>query len=433
MRLAWGRRAVRRRANDAFVAGAAVIQAGALAPWFASGRGVGDGLVLQAAFGATYLVAALFLFGRIVRRRRMRLSPWAWWPLALLVLATASLAWSDVPELTLRRVVALAGTIVFAAWIAETMDARRALRSVAYGLIAIAAASWLFLAVAPDVAIHASGSHAGNWRGALLHKNLLGREMALATSLSLGLAVLAPRRWRLAWLAVAGSTALLVVGARSVTGLALLGAGAATVALAALPALGERERMGRRVLIVAAIAAGALALAGLATTVLQAVGRDLSLTGRDRIWEVTIDVLRGRLWTGAGFGAFWDGPAGAQVSAALGYRVGHAHNGLLQMATSLGLPGAILLLVLYVAAWWRALRAPAMRAVGPLVLPFLVHVAVLSVSDAVMSGPNSLALTFVLALLLMRGGPAVRLPRPASASRTAPPLAPAALAHGSGP
>lgn len=395
---------LRRRTNDAFVIAVVAAQAGALAPWFASGRGVGDGLVLQGAFGAAYLVAALLLFGRLVRRRRVRVSPWMWWPLVFLGLATASLLWSDVPELTARRVVALAGTLVFAAWIAETMDPRRALRNVALGLLVIAGASFVLLAVAPQIAVHAAGSHAGNWRGALLHKNLLGREMALATTLALGMAVVAPRRWRLAWLAAAAATALLVLGARSATGLVLIAVGTLTVTLMAVPAVGQRERMGRRVLVVATIATATALVGALAVVLLDALGRDLTFTGRDRIWQVTLDVLRDRALTGAGFGAFWDGPGGAEVSAALGYSVGHAHNGLLQAATSLGIPGVLLVLTLQVGAFVRALRAPAFRAARPLALGFLLHFAVLGVSDAVMSGPNSLSLTIALALVLMRPG-----------------------------
>ena len=404
MRVAWSRAQVGRWANDVFVAGVVAVMAGALAPWFASGRGVGDGLVLQGVFGAAYLVAGLLLLVRVVRRRRVRMHAWTWWPLAFLGLATLSLLWSDVPDLTLRRVVALAGTLVFAGWISETMDARRALRSVALGLIAIAAASFVMLAVAPHVAVHASGMHAGNWRGALLHKNLLGREMALATTLALGLAVLAPRRRRAVWLGIAAATALLVLGARSATGMVLLSVGAATVMLASVPAIGQRERMGRHVLIVAALSAGVVLIGVLGVTILGALDRDLTFTGRDRIWEVTVALLRDRAWTGAGYGAFWDGPGGAAVSAALGYYVGHAHNGLLQVATALGVPGVLLLLTLYLGAIVRALRAPALRSARPLVLGFFVHVAVLSFSDAVMAGPNSLALTLTVALVLMGPG-----------------------------
>lgn len=417
-------------ANDAFVVVVVAMQAGALAPWFASGRGVGDGLVVQAAFGAAYLVAAVLLFGRIVRRRRVCFSPWLWWPLAFLGLAAASMLWSDVPALTLRRVVALAGTVVFAVWIAETMDPRRALRNVAYGLLAIAAASFVLLALAPQVAIHASGSHAGNWRGALLHKNLLGREMALATTLTLGLALLAPRRQRLAWLVAAAATALLVLGARSATGLVLLAVGVSTVTLLATPAMGQRERMGRSVLIVAALVTATAVVGALGVVLLDALGRDLTFTGRDRIWEVTIDLLRDRAWTGAGYGAFWDGPAGAQVSASLGYNVGHAHNGLIQAATSLGIPGVLLVLSLHVGAIVRAVRAPAFHAARPLALGFLLHFAVLSVSDAVMSGPNSLSLTIALALVLMR--PGVPADTSAVAERSRDPVRPARVVGADG-
>lgn len=403
MRLAISRERLGHVANEAFVALVVALQAGVLAPWFASGRGVGDGLVLQGAFGLAYAVAGLLLLVRVTRRRRVRISWWLLWLLLFLGLAATSSLWSELPGLTLRRVAALAGTLVFAVWVANTMDARRLMRSVAVGLIAIAAASYLMLALAPQLAIHSSASaHAGNWRGALLHKNLLGREMALATTLTLGLAVVAPRRQRLAWLGVATLTAVLVLGARSATGIALLVAGTGTVVLLAVPAVGARERMGRGVIVATAIIAALSLIGAFGWMALDVLGRDATFTGRDRLWQVTAEQLRGHVWTGYGYGAFWDASGGAEVSRRLGYTVGHAHNGLLQAATSLGIPGVALVLTLYLGALWRALRAPAFAAARPLVVGFLVHFALLSVTDAVMSGPNSLSLTVAVALVLMR-------------------------------
>lgn len=411
---------VGRWANDAFVALVVALQAGALAPWFASGRGVGDGLVLQGAFAAVYAVAAGLLLVRLARRRRVRATWWMLWPLAYMTLATASITWSDLPELTLRRVVALAGTLAFAWWVAETMTPRRALKNVAMGLSAIAAASFALLVLAPQIAIHQGGAHVGDWRGALLHKNLLGREMALATTLALGLAVSAWRRERRRWLLVAAATALLVLGARSATGLVLLMAGAAAMALAALPAVGARERMGRRVLVASTITLVLALVASFGWLMLDALGRDATFTGRDRIWEVTIAELGSRPWTGAGFGAFWEGPGGAAVSRALDYYVGHAHNGLLQAATSLGIPGVLMIVMVYASVFVRVLKAPGFATARPAALGFLVHVALLSVTDAIMSGPNSLSLSVVVAFALM---PARAHRQPVAASGTTAALA----------
>jgi exopolysaccharide production protein ExoQ len=393
-----------RFAPDAFVALVVALQVGILAPWFGAGRGGSDGLVVQAAFAAVYAVAALLLLLRVVRRRRVRWTRWLLWPLAYLGLAAASLLWSDLPALTLRRTVALAGTLLLAWWWAETLGPRRLLRGVAFGLLLVAAASYALLLLAPQVAVHGGASqHAGDVRGALLHKNLLGREMALATTLALGLAAAAPRR-RPGWLLAAVATAGLVAGAGSATGLVALLGGLGVVTLAALPAANAWERAGRAALVAGAVAGAALLVAAAAPRLLGWLGRDTSFTGRDRIWEVTVGLLRDRPWTGFGYGAFWEGPGGAEVSRQLGYAVGHAHNGLLQAATSLGVLGAAALLLLFGGAAWRALRAPAFRSVRPAALGLLVHVALLSITDAVMSGPNSLSLTVVLTFVLVRAG-----------------------------
>jgi exopolysaccharide production protein ExoQ len=387
------------RSNEAFVAGVVALQVGILTPWFGV-QADGEGTVQQGAFAAAYAISALLLVIRVASRRRIRASWWYLWVLAFFALATTSMLWSDLPQLTLRRVIALAGTLVFAVWVAETMTPRRMFRSVVLGLLLVAAASYVTLAVAPQRAIHGGGSHVGNWRGALWHKNLLGREMALATTLTLASAAVAPRRQRRALLVAAGLAATLVIGARSVTGIVLLVAGVATVILAALPAADARERLGRTVLWVTAVVAGSAVIWAFGAVALDALGRDLTFTGRDRVWEVTYDVLRERVWTGHGFGAFWDGPGGAEVSRVLDYRVVHAHNGLLQIASSLGVPGVVLVVTLYLGLLSRAVRSPALLPVRPAALGFLVHFALLGVSDAVMSGPNSLSLTLAVAILL---------------------------------
>ena len=386
------------------------MQAGLLAPWLGAGRGAGDGIWLQAAFGAAYALAACLLLVRWARRGRARASWWLLWPLAYLLLATLSLTWSELPALTARRVLALAGTLVFAVWVVETMTPARMLRNAALGLATIALLSVAMLAATPRIAVHAEGTHVGSWRGALLHKNLLGREMALATTLALGIALAGPRGQRPAWLGLALVTAVLVVGARSATGLAVLAAGAATVLFVSLPAVGARERMGRRVVLGAALVAVVAAVAAFAAPALEALGRDATLTGRDRIWQVTLAVLGERAWLGHGFGAFWEGTGGAAVSRELGYRVGHAHNGWLQALASLGVPGVALLATLWLALVHHAWRAPGLAGVRAPLMGFAVHVGLLSLTDAVMSGPNSLSLTVALTAVLMagardRGGP----------------------------
>lgn len=378
---------------------------GGLAPWLSGGRDGSDGRWSLVAYAVVYAVAAAVLFLRLVRRGKLRLDPWLLWPVAYVVLAAVTTAWSDLPMLSARRVVALAGAMVFTCWLASTWDGRRTMRMVALALGVIAVLSAVLLLVAPQIAVHGGASaHAGDWRGALYHKNLLGREMAFGALLALafGVGTLGIFR-RLSWWALGGLMAFLVIGAGSATGLILFAVGVYALMLMAWPAFGGMERASRRVVrsVLAALAVAAVVFG--AEPVLQALGRDATLTGRDRIWSLSIEQIVAKP-LGHGYGAFWEGPQGAAVSARLGYDVGHAHNSLLEVGLELGLPGIVLVLVLVVGAvvvvardrrpWFRSSRA--------MVALLLVYVGVVGVSDAILTGPNSPTLVLLLAAILMR-------------------------------
>ena len=389
--------------RDAFVVAFFAVQYGVLAPWLSAGRGPADGLYGQLVYLAFYAVAAVGLALGVLRRRRLKWpSPPVLWPVAFVALAAASLAWTDEPGLTLRRVAALAGSMTFAVWLVSVWDLRRTLRAVAVALAAVAAASLVLIVVAPQFAIHAAPSpHVGDWRGALLHKNLLGREMAFGAALAAAFGFAARGGARFAWWLAAAAMLALVAGAGSATGWALAVALAGILGFTRLPATNARERFGRRIvgLTGAAAALGALVVA--APALLTAIGRDTTFTGRDRIWELTVErVLASPL--GAGYGAFWDGPAGAAISRDLGYVVGHAHNGWLEVAAQLGWLGLVMVSTLVVLVAVRAARSrlPLTDSARTAALLLVGYVVVINVPDAVIAGPNSPTLLLLVVALL---------------------------------
>jgi O-antigen ligase len=86
---------------------------------------------------------------------------------------------------------------------------------------------------------------------------------------------------------------------------------------------------------------------------------DTSFTGRADIWTFALDSLKQRLPTGYGFAAFWgtdsirnlpEGKEWAETAA-------HSHNGYLDTALAVGLPGLMLLIVVLVIAPLRNFQA----------------------------------------------------------------------------
>jgi O-antigen ligase len=79
---------------------------------------------------------------------------------------------------------------------------------------------------------------------------------------------------------------------------------------------------------------------------------DTSFTGRTDVWTFAVQALQLQLYTGYGFEAFWGGnemrnlPEGMEWTAT----AAHSHNGYLDTALGIGLPGLALLIVVLVIA-----------------------------------------------------------------------------------
>jgi len=108
---------------------------------------------------------------------------------------------------------------------------------------------------------------------------------------------------------------------------------------------------------------------------LDVVLRDATFTGRTEVWDFVLDHIRQRPLTGYGFATFWGTPE--VVYGMGGYEVwantaGHAHNGYLDLALTIGIPGAVLatlwLVILPFADFYRSSHE---RSAAPLEMLFL--------------------------------------------------------------
>lgn len=239
------------------------------------------------------------------------------------------------------------------------------------------AVCYLGIFLAPNLSIHLATDIqepqlAGSWRGAFGHKNVAASVMAMLVFL--GIYIVRSGAWLSgAAIVVLASLFLLNTASKSSLGLILL-----VLALTTLTSI-VRSTWLRAVMLLAPLVV--LALFGIGTVMsesLAAIARllplDSSFTGRTDIWEFALQSLQLRLATGYGFEAFWGTDAIRNVPQGLEWAeyASHSHNGYLDTALSMGLPGLALLIVVLVIAPLRNFQVADQGGNnGPLTMAFL--------------------------------------------------------------
>lgn len=265
---------------------------------------------------------------------------------------TASMTWSQAPDITLRRMAGIWGPTLFAFYLIWRFDlpSLLSLTSIALGLAAIG--SLFYGVVLPDQGIMQDESPElqGAWRGLYTHKNSLGQVM-------LGYAVINLALWRLKKAKLAllglGMAVLLIILSRSTTSLILLPLAFAVPFLQKF--MIQSSKIQYVVLVLVFISSIAIVAIGASAEnlIVELTGKDLTFTGRVELWDMVATSIMEKPLAGYGYGAFWIGEVGesGKINAALDLAYDTAHNGYLDLALDLGMVG----LLLYLASMLRYL------------------------------------------------------------------------------
>jgi exopolysaccharide production protein ExoQ len=196
-------------------------------------------------------------------------------------------------------------------------------------------------------------------RGIFLHKNVLGQVLTFA-------AILLLLAWQFRFLprtvTILGLGLVLVAAglAGSSTACLLIAAVAVLQLLLHLATLGRIRAAA--FLLLAAAAGSFLVMAALLLLepLLGLIGRDLTFTGRTDLWAYVVRMVELRPLLGYGYGAFFELPSiTSYVLDTLHWAAPNAHNGYLEIALGLGLPGLALALLFLLGGLGMALRTPA--------------------------------------------------------------------------
>jgi O-antigen ligase len=87
-------------------------------------------------------------------------------------------------------------------------------------------------------------------------------------------------------------------------------------------------------------------------SITQALPIDPTFTGRSEIWEFSLAAVAEKPVIGHGYAAFWDGAAEGQTTQGSEWAVtaAHSHNSYLDLAVNIGLPGLLLVILIFVLA-----------------------------------------------------------------------------------
>jgi len=271
---------------------------------------------------------------------------------AMMAWFAVTIATSTLPALSARRLIFCFTVIVLAAALTLLPTTyRRFCDLLAATVVVILLLCFGGVVLIPELSIHQASDVAepvlaGNWRGVFGHKNIAGPMMVVF--IFVGMFIARTRNIALGCLIVAAAAIFLYFSqAKAAIGL-----------LPVVLALSWITRRLRSGLFSALVIFGAVFVLNLLTVgslefeavraFNKAVMSDPSFTGRTDIWQFAIDNIRARPLFGHGFGAFWETPftyfqpivEGSEVAFA-----SHSHNGFLDLALTIGIPGLALALI----------------------------------------------------------------------------------------
>lgn len=319
----------------------------------ASGR---EGMT-YAAFGLIALACVGLVFtsqGRIVVAL---ITPWT---LALAAWLVVTVVTSQDMASSIRRFVLFGLVATICASLFLLPSGRRQLGLlllvVMGGLVGL---SYLGVALAPMNAIHQAtdvleDKLAGDWRGVFSHKNAAGAVFGMGVFMGIYGARVG---YRAAGIAVAVLCAFFVVmaGAKSSTMLLVL-----TLAVSGFVAV-VRSPLLRAAAVVSPLALLLIlgpgsVLSETIAGITRALPVDVTFTGRSDIWEMAFEKIVEKPLTGFGYGAFWTLEStkfGSESAEDWAGNAAHAHNGYIDVALNLGLPGLVLMLMVLMVQPYR--------------------------------------------------------------------------------
>ena len=275
------------------------------------------------------------------------------------ILFFLSFLWSDLPDFTLRRSFSLVETSLFGVYLACRYTLKEQLKLIAWSLGFSIIIHILFTLAFPGFGIE-YGRHAGAWRGALEHKNFLGRLMFLSTLIFY---IQRPETKKQSIFLKLGLIASFLLVILSTSKTALLSSIVFIAILIPLYSTLQFHFISATLIqSISLFVIGSFATFFISNidSIANTLKIDFTLTGRTDIWVAAMHKLQERIWLGYGYQGFWRGDNNGPSADVLkimgpdGYAP-HSHNGFVELALASGLIGIVVFSISFFVTLRRAL------------------------------------------------------------------------------
>ncbi len=274
----------------------------------------------------------------------------------MIFLAALSVLWSDIPMLTLRHTIGFICLTLFGVYLALNYSEGKRLGLFAFAFGTVGAASFIFVKFLPSYGVDngaAVMSHAGAWQGIYEQKNNFGEVMALSALVFALLPARDLKRKTVKWAFLVFSLAALLFS-RSETSIAAILIIALLLPLIRSIRAPKLLRGFTYCFYMGGATASAMWLSGgKIGTLLAAMGRDSTFSGRTELWSIIMEFIRKRPLLGYGYSAFWAGNVD-YVQHEAGWLVLQSHNGFLDLMLGLGFLGLLIFLAGFLQAVWNS-------------------------------------------------------------------------------
>lgn len=221
--------------------------------------------------------------------------------------------------------------------------------------LVLLALCYLGVLLAPQYSMHTAldvtePQLAGDWRGSFGHKNVTSPVMTILVYVGIYLSAVGSFVMGPAIAALAGIF-LIFTGGKTSSVLCL-----AIYVLASLVYVTPSLWIKRIICFVPLVAMNLLTVGSALSPALAAMTRllplDPTFTGRSAIWEFALAAVAEKPIIGHGYAAFWDDVTSRQTAqgAEWATSAAHSHNSYLDLAVTIGLPGLMLVILVFVLA-----------------------------------------------------------------------------------
>lgn len=318
------------------------------------GTGDVDSVLLRVVFLGIYFTAFVFLALRW--KRTLAFLGTNVWLLFLITLAIVSVSWSSVPDVALRKIIALVGTTFFGIYLGSNYSFTQQLRVYGWVFGISILFSFMFVLAIPEYGIMNTDAITGAWRGIYPHKNGLGESMFISFLTFYFLANSA-KRYQLLFKICALLSVILIYFGESAT--ALISVVFVFLIYQGLKHLSLESKQSVLFILLFLIAVLLIQFLILANfnAFLSANDKDITLSGRTILWDSLWGFIREKPLLGYGYGSFF---SGLHRETDLLWKVHtwspvHAHNGYIQILLNLGVVGLLTLMIGYFSCLFTSL------------------------------------------------------------------------------